>query len=243
MTTNFYAPPSAFRASHVDLPEEEAHHAHSVLRVEAGDVVSVVDGDGGWYRVEVTHASASPARVVGTILEMRRDVGEPGVEVTLGAGLLKNRDRFETLAEKATEVGVRRIVPLRTAHTETETLRRERVRNVMLAAMKQCRRSRLPTLASPQSLVDFLHAADTERRFICHGGTDAGRLQAAVRRGEGTPPTDVLVGPEGGFTNKEVKQAVETGCRPVSLGARRLRAETAGIVAVHTVVQAGRGAG
>lgn len=236
MTTNFYAPPSAFRGSRVVLPEEEAHHVRAVLRARAGDEIVVVDGEGGWHHVTIDHLGTD--QVVGTVQKTRRDVGEPDVHLTVGTGLLTKRSRFETFVEKAVELGVRRIVPLRTAHTEPDTLRVERTRNVMIAALKQCRRSRLPTLAEPQSLDAVLEATDADRRLICHGGTDAPPVLRALGTIEAGARLLVVVGPEGGFTTEEVEVAVASGATPVSLGPRRLRAETAGVVAANAVALA-----
>ena len=239
MTTNFYAPPSAIRGSQVVLPEEEARHARAVLRVSPGDELTVVDGEGGWYRVEVQHANGE--QLVGTIVERRRAVGEPTVDVTVGLGLLKKRQRFETFAEKAVELGIRRIVPLRTAHTETDSFRRERVRKVMVAALKQCRRSRLPALESPRTLHETLEDDSVDRRFVCDGSAER-TLHSALQAGPRPESVLVLVGPEGGFHASEVEAAMEAGCTAVSLGARRLRAETAGLLAVAAAVHGtGRG--
>ena len=232
MTTNFYAPPSARRGDRVVLPEDEARHARAVLRVEAGDELTVVDGEGSWYRVAVQHAA--DGQVVGSIVETRHDVGEPGVDVTVGLGLLSKRSRFETFVEKAVELGVRRIVPLQTAHTEPESVRADRIRNVMVAALKQCRRSWLPALSAPQTLSEVLAEAEAECRVLCHGSANSS-LHATLR-GSASDSILVLVGPEGGFHEEEVAAAAEAGCRTVSLGARRLRAETAGIVAVSAAV-------
>lgn len=235
MTTNFYAPPSAIRSGRVVLPEAEARHACSVLRAQSGDEMTVVDGDGGWYRVKITHAA--PEKVVGTVVETRREVGEPTVDVTVGMGLLTKRSRFETFVEKAVELGVRRIVPLQTRHAETDSIRRDRLQNVMVAAMKQCRRSRLPALATPQvpaSLVEDTTAAN--RRVLCDGGTDAVPLRQVMEGLETGDAVLALVGPEGGFADAEVTAAVEAGCTPVTLGGRRLRAETAGIAVVQGAI-------
>ena len=234
MTTNFYAPPSAIQDRRVMLPDEEARHVHTVLRGEAGDEMVVVDGEGGWYRVRIDHTA--PEQVVGTIVEQRKDVGEPAVDVTVALGLLKKRSRFETFVEKAAELGVHRIVPLRTVHTEPELVREERLRNLMVAAMKQCRRSWLPDVAAPQSPEALLAASEAEIRLVCHAGDDAVPIRRAVDEASPVSSALVLVGPEGGFAPSEVDAAVAVGCRPVSLGARRLRAETAGLVALQAVV-------
>ncbi len=233
MTTNFYAPPSAFRGQRVVLPEDEARHVQSVLRAQEGDKIVVVDGEGGWHRVQLDHLAGQ--QVVGTIQETKRDVGEPDVHVTVGMGLLTKRSRFETFVEKAVELGVGRIVPIHTRHTETETFRKERTRNVMVAALKQCRRSRLPDLAHPQTLDALLDTTPADVRLVCHGGAESTPLIQALDDVATGDQVLVLVGPEGGFTLGEVEEARANGCTSVSLGPRRLRAETAGMVAVNAV--------
>lgn len=234
MTTNFYAPPSAIRGSRVVLPEDETRHVRSVLRAQEGEEIVVVDGEGGWHRVTIDHLGSD--QVVGIIQETRRDVGEPDVHLTVGLGLLTKRSRFETFVEKAVELGVSRIVPLRTRHTETDTFRYERTRNVMVAALKQCRRSRLPALSAPESLDALLAEAEADRRLLCDGGTDAHPLPRVLDGVDAEERVLVLVGPEGGFSSTEVEAAVDADCMPVSLGPRRLRAETAGIVATTAVM-------
>lgn len=236
MTTNFYAPPSAIRASRVVLPEEEARHLRTVLRGGEGDEMTVVDGGGGWYRARIDHVG--PDQVVGTITEQRENVGEPTIDVTVGLGILKKRSRFETFVEKAVELGARRIVPLRTRRTERESIRDDRLRNVMVAAMKQCRRSYLPALAAPQSIESLLAGEAGEMRLVCHAGEESVPIQQVVADTRQRASALVLVGPEGGLTSSEVEAAVEATATPVSLGARRLRAETAGLAALQSVVGA-----
>lgn len=232
MTTNFYAPPSSIRGRRVVLPDEEARHARAVLRVDPGEEIVVVDGEGGWYRVLLDHVDSE--QVVGTVQERREDVGEPEVDVTVALGLLTKRSRFETFVEKAVELGVRRIVPIRARHSETDTIRAGRVRKVMIAAVKQCRRSCLPTLTAPQSLDALFEKTSASCRLLCH---DEPNAEPVLRAVDGSS-TEVLalVGPEGGFSSAEVEQARAEECIPVSLGNRRLRAETAGIVTLNAVM-------
>lgn len=239
MTTNFYAPPSAIKGSRVVLPEDEAHHLQSVLRAEEGDEIVVVDGEGGWHRVRLDHLSQGQA--VGIIQETRHEVGEPSVHVTVGMGMLTKRSRFETFVEKAVELGVGRIVPMHTRHTEAETLRRKRIRNVMVAAMKQCRRSRLPALSEPQSFDAVVDGSEADVGLLCHGGNDATPIVEGLGELDVESDILVLVGPEGGFAPAEVTRAADAGCTTVSLGERRLRAETAGLAAVNAVTSLGAG--
>ncbi len=234
MTTAFYTPPSSIRGDRVLLPDDEARHASTVLRKQAGDSIVVVDGEGGWHRVQIDHVSRS--QVVGTRMETRREVGEMNVSLTVGLGLLKSRNRFETFLEKGVELGAAHLIPLTSDRTEKETLRRERTHNLLVAALKQCGRSRLPTVPSPQPVADVAAEADADLRLICHRPADAaGTLLQALRRAAAPASITVLVGPEGGFTDGEVAAATEEGFVPVSLGPRRLRAETAGITAAATV--------
>lgn len=234
MTTNFYAPPSAIQNGRVVLPEEEARHVRTVLRAEEGDPIVVVDGEGGWYRVRIDHLE--PNKVVGTVRETRREVGEPDVDLIVGMGLLTKRSRFETFVEKAVELGVGTIVPLHTRHTETTTFRKDRNHRIMIAALKQCRRSRLPTLRDPIALESVLESTKADVRFVCHGELGGALLPEVLT---GVEPGDrilSLVGPEGGFAPAEVETAVNHDCAVVSLGARRLRAETAGLAVVHGIL-------
>ncbi len=237
MTTPFYAPPDAFRGDAVVLPDDEARHAAQSLRKRAGDEVVVVDGEGGWHRVRLD--AVGKGGVSGTVLETRRDVGEPSYRLTVGLALLKNRNRLETFLEKAVELGVSRIVPLKTRRTEKGSFKAKRAERILVAAMKQSGRCRLPRLADPQPLGDVLSENVADHLLICHEA--AGPENAFLR----VLPADlagrhllVLVGPEGGFADEEVEAACERGATLVSLGPRRLRAETAALAAAGAVMHA-----
>lgn len=237
MTTSFYAPPSAFRETYVTLPEDEARHVGRALRKQPGDEIVVVDGVGGWHRVVLDHVDRRT--VAGRVVETRHGVGEGESDLCIGLALLKNRNRYETFLEKAVELGVTAIVPLRTARTEKGRLKRTRAENILVAAMKQCGRSRLPHLAETQSLDEALARTSAEQLLLCHEQADASRtLAAALAASPGAQSRCVLVGPEGGFTEGEVEQVRAAGGEVVSLGPRRLRAETAAITAAAGVMLA-----
>lgn len=234
MTTTFYVPPTLFQGDQVELPDEEARHAVRVLRMREGDELVVVDGAGGWHRVEVIEAGKR--RVRGRVLETRREVGEPAYELTLGVALLKNRNRFETMLEKAVECGVRRIVPLQTARTEKGSLKAERSENILIAALKQSGRSRLPELAVPMGFDDIVRE-NADLALIAHEqvGNEQTLLDVLSRHPDACR-LHVLIGPEGGFTDDEVARAQAAGYLPVSLGPRRLRAETAALTAATGIM-------
>lgn len=260
MTTQFYAPPSSIRGQRLILDGDEAKHIAKSLRMEPGQRIQVVDGQGKRYTVELGHVR--PKQVVGTIRKTVDGAGEPPYRLCLGLGLLKNRSRFETFLEKAVECGVHRIVPLLTERTEVQSLREKRSRNILIAAMKQSGRSVLPNLATPTVMSEMLAGLSRDDRpvgggWIAHEAASAPPLPKAVqsfRRDnmqEGAlaeskdgeplsrrPDLTVLVGPEGGFSDREVQTARDAGFQPVRLGPHRLRAETAGIVAASAVSMA-----
>ena len=246
MTTSFYAPPDHIRGSRITLPEDEVRHATKVLRAAVGDEIIVVDGAGGWYRVAIDHIDRSS--VEGHVVERRLDVGEPPYELVLGFGLIKNRGRMEMLLEKSVELGASVLAPLVTSRTERERIRGERSEGKLISAMKQCGRSRLPELLEPVPLDGFLKehsdaATADDLLLICHEAASADQhLLAAVGANPAPRRIVVVVGPEGGFSDEEVARAAEAGFEVVSLGGRRLRAETAGIAAAAALMFAVEGA-
>lgn len=236
MTTSFYAPPGQFNGPRVVLPPSEARHAVRSLRHEPGDVIAVVDGTGGWHRVRLE--AAGKQRVVGTVVERRYNVGEPRVPFILAVGVLKKRSRFETVVEKAVELGVTTIMPLNTHRSERARIRRDRLHKIMVAALKQCGRSQLPTLTDPCSLAHALACFPRVHAVCCH---EAGPRRMALRDAldaehSSCRGTLLAVGPEGGFTDAEVATARRSGAAIVHLGPRRLRTETAALTAAGTAM-------
>lgn len=234
MTTSFFVPPQQIKGDRLVLPEDEARHASRVLRLGADDELIAVDGEGGWYRVRIEHVDRKV--VVGCVVERRREVGEPAYELTLAVAILKQRARWETLVEKAAELGVRSIVPLVTERTERDSIRQERVESKLVAAMKQCGRSRIVHIDAPVSFEQYISTASVDLGLCCHESADPSEhilrvlLDAGAARRVG-----VLIGPEGGFTDGELDAARGRGWRVVSLAPRRLRAETAAVAAAAAV--------
>jgi 16S rRNA (uracil1498-N3)-methyltransferase len=234
VTTTFFAPPSLFKNGRVRLPDDEARHAVRVLRHQPGDEIVVVDGAGGRYRVRLTETDKRSA--VGEVVAVEREVGEPDYRLRIGLGTLKNAGRFETFAEKAVELGVAEIVPLVTERTERMSLKPQRTRNILIAAMKQSGRSRVPTLTEPRPFAE-VSAETADVRILCHESADPRASITRVLSAEANASEIVvLVGPEGGFSEGEVAAARDAGWTIASLGQRRLRAETAAIVAATAVM-------
>lgn len=241
MTTSFYIPPEYISGERVTLPPDEVRHAMKVLRKGVGDEIVAVDGAGGWYRIVLAHIDKREAG--GHIVERRYGVGEPPYELVLAVALLKNTSRFETLLEKAVELGVGVIAPLVTERTEKERIREQRSENILTSALKQCGRSRLPELRDPVNLLDFLRIESKVKgpcvKIACHEGAGAEfSVFDALTEGRDTHRITALVGPEGGFSDDEIATACAAGFRLASLGRRRLRAETAAIVVSAAVMLA-----
>jgi 16S rRNA (uracil1498-N3)-methyltransferase len=219
------------------LPDEEAQHCVRVLRLKEGEEVEVVDGKGHLHLCRILNANAKncAVEIVGTT-----DVKPHwGCRITVAIAPTKNMDRMEWMAEKVTEMGVDRIVPLLCRYSERKVLKTERLRKILVAAMKQSLKATLPQLDDLTPFDDFMKALPDGQRFIAYCDPAIPRRDFVK---ECLPESDVtiLVGPEGDFSQPEIRAALDAGFIPVSLGDSRLRTETAGVfacAAIHTINQ------
>lgn len=217
----------------VQLPAEEERHLRA-LRLTAGDPVLLLDGNGGRADavVEAVGRRDVRVRIVGTVLEGP----ECETYIVAAIGALADRSRFEWFVEKATELGVREIIPLVTRRAEGRT-HVERARRIAVAAMKQSQRSYLPSISEPVPLHEMIGGLGRfDHVYLCH--ESAPRTESLARALLARPTMQriaLLVGSEGGFTEEEVALARDAGASVVSLGDARLRAETAAIVAAALV--------
>ena len=223
------------------LPPDEARHALRVMRLEAGDEIAVVDGEGGWYRARIMTVDRSG--LLASIEERKQDVGEPSYKLTVAIGLVRQQGRFETFLEKAVELGVTRIVPTVTERSRQTGLSMQRCRRILIAGLKQSLRSRLPQLTELRPFKSVIRE-NAAVRFIAHEtASDEESVLGHVEALRAADSCHVLVGPEGGFTDAEIECAERAGWIKVSLGNSRLRSETAGIAAaaiVQLIKSAGR---
>jgi len=262
----FYSPPEDIPenivASTIALSTDETHHLMHVLRMTPGDQAFVFDGSGHEY--QCTFRGITDNRAHLEITEALSDVVESPLQLTLAQALAKG-EKFDLIIQKATELGVSRIVPLMTRYADVKLddqliIRRlDRWRRISLEALKQCGRRRLVEITAPRTVPQFLddvtHAnvAQAASLRIESGETSRHKLAACAtlllfsERGgvaitealEGLPkPASIvaLVGPEGGWSDAELDLADQHGAKPVSLGPRVLRTETAALVAI-TLIQ------
>ncbi len=206
------------------LSEEEVHHVHKVLRGRSGDRVQVVDDAGRLFVAELLGQGEA------TILEEQPTAGEDEGEVVLYQAVPKGR-HMDLVVEKATELGVSRIVPLSTERSVVRLLegdgKARRWRRVAEAAARQSLRLRIPEVAEIATFAEAAREAG-ETGVLMHNGVKLLPLEDVVPG----PAVGLFVGPEGGFGDGELVMAREAGLSLASLGPYRLRSETAGMVAV-----------
>ena len=214
------------------LGEEETGHALRVLRLGTGDIIQLLDGNGTSALAEIIDESKRGLRFqVKSVLKNK--IVTPDLHIAIAP--TKNIDRFEFFLEKTCEIGIRKVIPIRTRNSERKEIKLDRLQKNLISAMKQSGHYYLPELTE---LTDFKQLLKSElsgyqQKFIAHCENDQEKqllsdlLMPAKK-------TLILIGPEGDFTPEEINLAKESGFVPVSLGNSRLRTETAGIVACVT---------
>jgi 16S rRNA (uracil1498-N3)-methyltransferase len=229
----FYTPPQCISHERLTIEGDEFAHLTHVMRKHAGDAIRVVDGIGNAFDVTIDEIAKRSA--VCSMQASHVRLHEPDTSVTLAVSLLKNSSSFDFLVEKCTELGVISIIPLLTERTIPRHAKTERWQKLALAAMKQCGRCVLPTVADAQSFDEFIRRApQSALRLIPHEKDESTPISKVMERVD----TSVLIaiGPEGGFSEHEIAVASQVGFIPVNLGKRRLRTETAAIVATAALL-------
>jgi 16S rRNA (uracil1498-N3)-methyltransferase len=211
----------------VTLEGPQAHYLGTVMRVREGDLIILCDDRTGEWAARV--AQAGKRAVVLTVTEQLR-VREAVPNLWLCPALLK-KDRFDLVLEKATELGAARIAPVITRRCVADRLNPERARAITREAAEQCARTALPALAEPVKLEALLATWPAERVLFFADESGGEPAAASFARHQG--PAAILTGPEGGFDEAE-RAAIRAHpqARPISLGPRILRGETAAIAAL-----------
>jgi len=225
----FFAPPSAFNFGKraVTLTADEARHLREVLRLKPGDEVSVFDGEGKEFRARVAQARREFAE-----LDLDEEIPparpESPLQITLAVALLKG-EKFDLVVQKATELGVNKLVPLVTRYADIK-LRDEsdankrvtRWQRIALEAAKQSGRAVVPEVSLPVTLDSLFN--ETCLLFSERGGHGITQIE--------TDAVTAIIGSEGGWSDEELDEARAAGAHIVTLGGRILRAETAAITAI-----------
>jgi 16S rRNA (uracil1498-N3)-methyltransferase len=226
MNQLFYAPD--IENGFIRLDEEESRHLISVLRRKVGDRLQCTDGKGMFYEAEI--AETGKRHALARILSQTPAAPERSARLHLAIAPTKQIERYEWFLEKAVEIGVDEITPLLCQRSERDTIRPDRLEKILVSAMKQSLRARLPSLNPMTPFKKFVSAAtEPQKRLAWCADDPLPHLKTTLSP---TVATLIAIGPEGDFSPEEVALAVQNGFEGVSLGAARLRTETAGVLAV-----------
>ncbi|MCU4157391.1 16S rRNA (uracil(1498)-N(3))-methyltransferase [Carboxylicivirga sp. A043] len=211
------------------LNESESKHCINVLRHKAGDTITVADGKGHYYKCKIINAH--PKKCDLSLID-KQTFPKAKFGIHMAVAPTKSIDRFEWMIEKAMELGISEITPLLCDHSERKKVRTDRIERIVVAAMKQSLKAYLPIINELTPFDKFIQK-NTSNGYIAHCyDINKSPLKKAYTTGS---DCTLCIGPEGDFSLEEVEMATKAGFKPVSLGNSRLRTETAGVVACHTI--------
>lgn len=210
------------------LNEEETRHAVKSLRIVEGDQILIGDGKGNRFHSSVKLIGKK--EIIVDVLSVEK-FKISDLKLTIAIAPTKNPSRFEWFLEKATEMGVYKIIPIETKRTERPRFKHDRAERIIHAATKQSMRAYIPELKDLTPISEILNQADT-LKLIAHCDENDDRVELSqILKTQSAQDLLILIGPEGDFTPEEIAQAIENGFKPVALGENRLRTETAGVYA------------
>ncbi|MBK6937775.1 MAG: 16S rRNA (uracil(1498)-N(3))-methyltransferase [Chitinophagaceae bacterium] len=215
------------------LDEETSRHVLQVLRMKNSEKLNLTDGKGHLLICEIVETGKKTC----TVRVLTTSNQQPLTRnVSIAISLLKNSSRFEWFLEKATEIGLREIIPLICDRTVKEKFRHDRMNAICISAMLQSQQCWLPKLYEPVEFAKAISASSAKQKFIafCAEAKDKKNLSTFPSYN----PSTIFIGPEGDFSSKEIELALQNAFQPVSLGETRLRTETAGVVAATLMMNA-----
>lgn len=225
----FYAP--KIGGDFYTLDKDDSSHLVRVMRAQKDETVYVTDGNGSIFECKIV--DPNPKKCQLEIIKQVAGIDQRNYQLQIAIAPTKNINRFEWFLEKSTEIGIDKIKPVLCEHSERKVIKPDRLNRVITAAMKQSLKSHHPELDDLMSFTDVVKAPFIGQKFIAY--VDTNIENELVNICKSNTDTIVLIGPEGDFSKQEVQIAMENGFVPVKLGPSRLRTETAGIVACHTV--------
>jgi 16S rRNA (uracil1498-N3)-methyltransferase len=226
----FYAPD--ILSNTYTLDEKESKHLIRVLRMIKGQEVRLIDGKGNLFKGIITDPDQKHCTI--EIKEEISDFEKRNYRLHIAISPLKNPERFEWFIEKSVEIGIDEITPLICRNTEKPGIKVERINNLIISAMKQSLKASRTILNEPCKFNEFISLHSDGVRIIAHCEKSLKRLSIAEVYQKNKDAV-ILIGPEGDFSNDEINFAVDNDYQPVHLGPSRLRTETAGIAACHSI--------
>jgi len=225
----FYTPD--IKGKQYQLNETESKHCSRVLRLKQDDIIHLIDGEGGLYTSKII--DSNPKRCVLEITNTKKEYEKRNYFLHIAIAPTKNIDRTEWFLEKCTEISIDEISPILSQHSERKVIKHDRLFKVITSAVKQSLKAYHPKLNPITKFKDLVEGDFQGKKYIAH--CNPGNKQALKNICKKGDRSLVLIGPEGDFSPEEVELAVKNGFVEISLGTSRLRTETAGIVACHTI--------
>jgi 16S rRNA (uracil1498-N3)-methyltransferase len=228
----FYTQDLSPGAASYTLSEEESKHCIRVLRLQAEDTVTLVDGRGGLYTARIT--DPHPKKTVLFIVEGQQEYGKRNHYLHIAVAPTKNIERIEWFLEKATEIGIDEVSLIQCQRSERKDAKVERLDKIITSAVKQSLKAYHPVLNPLLPFNKFIAQPFDGQKFIAHCLPGADKVNLATQLQLGGKCL-VLIGPEGDFSEKEITDALHYGFKPITLGNSRLRTETAALEACFEV--------
>lgn len=226
----FYNPDIKSTDTFFQFDKEESKHIIKVLRKKGGDIIYITNGKGNLFHSEITLESEKKCEV--KIVKIDNFKAKK-YHLHIAIAPTKMNDRLEWFLEKATEIGIDEISPIICDHSERKIYKIDRAEKIIQAAMKQSNQFYLPKINEPVSFSDFIKSDSNSLKFIAH--CEEYKKNLFKDSFQASENVLILIGPEGDFSPKEIALSLKNNFIPVSLGNTRLRTETAGVVACHTV--------
>lgn len=209
----------------ITIKGQEARHCSKVLRKTRGDKIMIIDGEGGRYECEILNISKDE---IETVVRGTNIIDENPNLVHIGVGMIKSSSRMEWMIEKLVELGIRQFTPLICQRSERQKINVDRFRKIAISATKQSMGYFVPIIDEPVHFSKFIKTNSSKFKYIAAYGNDTPELVDISKLRD---KTTLLIGPEGDFTDEEIHLSEQSHYHRVLLGHRRLRTETAAIVA------------
>ena len=213
----------------VNFSLDEKKHLTKVLRKKVGDELSVIDGKGYLYIVRITSLEKNSSQI--EIIRKEKKEKTHNYYLHIAIAPTKNISRFEWFLEKATEIGIDEITPIICQRSERKKINMQRCNRILISSIKQSLKFYKPKLNEPSNFSDFIKEKLEGDKLIAHClKTEKNKINKSNQK-----KYIILIGPEGDFTENEITNALKNGFKATTLGNSRLRTETAGIIAAHSV--------
>jgi 16S rRNA (uracil1498-N3)-methyltransferase len=227
----FYNPSIDKNTHEITFDKIESRHVIKVLRKKEGDHIYLTNGKGDLFHCKISIANDKKCLISVVNIEQKKQHRKYYLHLAIAP--TKNNDRLEWFLEKATEIGIDEITPIICDNSERKFIKLERLKKIIISAMKQSLKFHLPKLNEVVTLSEFLKHNQTQGKYIAHCVENEKQLMKDVLLPQES--STILIGPEGDFSFSEIEKSLQKGYTPITLGEARLRTETAALVSVMNV--------